>query len=98
MMTATPKDDRARLHLILRGRIQGVFFRGATLDEAQTLGITGWVRNLPSGEVEIVAEGRRDHLRMLSAWAQIGPPGARVEDAVEEWEDFRNEFSSFRVR
>jgi acylphosphatase len=97
-MTVTPKDQPARLHLILRGRVQGVFFRRATLDEAQALGITGWVRNLASGEVEIVAEGRRDHLKVLSAWAQIGPPGARVEDAVEEWEDFRNEFSSFRVR
>jgi acylphosphatase len=93
-----PNLDQARLHLIVRGRVQGVFFRRATLDEAQALGITGWVRNLPSGEVEIVAEGRRDHLKMLSAWAQIGPPGARVEDATEEWEDFRNEFSSFRVR
>jgi acylphosphatase len=98
MMTPNPEDDLARLHLILRGRVQGVFFRRATLDEAQALGITGWVRNLHSGEVEIVAEGRRDHLRMLSAWTQTGPPGASVADATEEWEDFRNDFSSFRVR
>jgi acylphosphatase len=92
-------DDRARLRMIVSGRVQGVFFRGATMDEARSLGLTGWVRNLPSGdEVEIVAEGSRRNLQMLWAWAHTGPPGARVHDVTEEWSDYRGEFTSFRVR
>jgi acylphosphatase len=92
-------DDRARLRMIVNGRVQGVFFRGATMDEARSLGLTGWVRNLPSGdEVEIVAEGSRRNLQMLWAWAHTGPPGARVHDVTEEWSDYRGEFTSFRVR
>jgi acylphosphatase len=93
------KDDRARLHLIVRGRVQGVFFRHATMEEARSLGLTGWVRNLPSGdEVEIVAEGLRRNLQMLWAWAHTGPPGARVQDVTEEWSEYRGEFTSMRVR
>ncbi len=85
--------------MIVRGRVQGVFFRRATMDEAHGLGLTGWVRNLPSGEeVEILAEGPRRYLQMLWAWAYTGPPGARVHDVSDEWSDYRGEFTSFRVR
>lgn len=98
-MTDDRSNDRARLHLIVRGGVQGVFFRRATMDEARGLGLTGWVRNLPSGEeVEVFAEGLRGNLRMLWAWAHTGPPGARVQDVNEEWSDYRGEFSNFRVR
>jgi acylphosphatase len=98
-MTEDRNDDRARLHLIVRGRVQGVFFRRATMDEARGLGLTGWVRNLPADEeVEVVAEGPRRNLRMLWAWAHTGPPGARVEGVAEEWSEYRGEFESFRVR
>ncbi len=91
--------ERAQLHIIVRGRVQGVFFRRATMDEAQGLGLTGWVRNLPTGEeVEIVAEGPRRNLQMLWAWTHTGPPGARVHDVTEEWSDYRGDFTSFRVR
>jgi acylphosphatase len=93
------KEEGARLHLMVRGRVQGVFFRRATMDEARGLGLTGWVRNHHSGEeVEIVAEGSRRNLQMLWAWAHTGPPGARVQDVTEEWSDYRGEFPSFRVR
>jgi acylphosphatase len=85
--------------MVVRGRVQGVFFRRATMEEGRGLGLTGWVRNLPSGEeVEIEAEGLRRNLQMLWAWAHTGPPGARVENVIEEWSDYRGEFTSFRVR
>ncbi len=90
--------DRARLHLLVDGRVQGVFFRHATLTEAEKLGITGWVHNLASGEVEIVAEGKRPNLEILAAWAHVGPPGAHVTNVEEEWSEYRGEFSLFRVR
>jgi acylphosphatase len=98
-MVEMRNDDRARLRMIVSGRVQGVFFRGATVEEARSLGLTGWVRNLASGdEVEIVAEGLRRNLQMLWAWAHNGPPGARVHDVTEEWSDYRGEFTSLRVR
>lgn len=89
---------RARVRLIIRGRVQGVGFRFSALDEAKDLALAGWVRNLAGGEVEIVAEGRREKLRMLVAWAHRGPSSAHVADVREEWLDFTGEFAEFRIR
>jgi acylphosphatase len=91
-------SDRARLHLIVSGRVQGVGFRFSARDEATRLGLTGWVRNLPSGEVEMVAEGPRADLRKLSAWAHVGPSFSHVARADENWLDFTGEFSGFQIR
>lgn len=91
-------QDYARLRLVVTGRVQGVFFRRATADEARTLGVRGWVRNLPDGRVEIVVEGKRSNLKILAAWAHLGPPAASVTGVDEQWSEFRNEFSGFRVR
>jgi acylphosphatase len=95
---ASVDDDRARLHLIVSGRVQGVFFRHSAMEEAHQLALSGWVRNLASGEVEIIAEGRRKNLEIFFAWAHSGPPGARVADVREEWSEYRGEFGGFRVR
>ena len=97
-MTTQSKAGRARLHLIISGRVQGVGFRFSAYDEAKDLGLAGWVRNLYSGEVEIVAEGSRENLRMLSAWAHLGPPSARVTKVREEWLDSTGEFRDFQIR
>ena len=91
-------DEMARLHMVISGRVQGVFFRGATLDEAFALGLTGWVRNRPDRKVEIVAEGKRRNLEMLRAWAHQGPSSARVENVDAEWAEYTGEFSGFRIR
>jgi acylphosphatase len=56
------------------------------------------VRNLPGGEVEIVAEGRRENLLMLEAWAHLGPPSAHVTDVRADWLDYTGEFTEFRIR
>jgi acylphosphatase len=88
----------ARLRLLVSGRVQGVGFRFAALDEAQELGVSGWVRNLASGEVEIEAEGREDRLRMLAAWAHLGPRAAHVGNVREEWSDYAGEIDGFRIR
>lgn len=89
---------RARVRLIISGRVQGVGFRFSAYDEAKDLGLIGWVRNMPSGEVEIVAEGRRENLKMLVAWAYQGPPSAHVTEVREEWGDFTGELGEFRIR
>lgn len=97
-MTAQKQNGRARLHLIISGRVQGVGFRFAAYDEAKQLALAGWVRNMPGGEVEIVAEGSRENLQMLAAWAHLGPPSAHVTAVREEWLDFTGEFTDFRIR
>ena len=97
-MTAQNKTGRARLHLVVSGRVQGVGFRFSAYDEAKELALAGWVRNLPVGEVEIVAEGSRENLQMLAAWAHLRPPSAHVTEVREDWLDFTGEFTEFRIR
>lgn len=68
---------------VVRGRVQGVFFRQSTADQARRLGISGWVCNRSDGCVEGVARGPAEALEQLRAWLQRGPPAARVEGL--EW-------------
>jgi acylphosphatase len=68
-----------RVRAVVSGRVQGVFYRDTCRETASRLGITGWVRNLPDGRVEIEAEGSRDAVDRLLAWARQGPPRGRVD-------------------
>lgn len=90
--------DRARVHLVVSGRVQGVFFRGATVDEARRLGVAGWVRNLPDGRVEVLAEGERGALEALVAFCRRGPPAARVDDVEATWSAFAGDLGAFAAR
>src|SRR5262249_29527753 len=71
-------EDVVQVRLIVRGRVQGVWFRGATCDEARARGIVGWVKNRPDGAVEVLLQGERTAVEEVVAWAHTGPPGARV--------------------
>lgn len=82
---------------VVSGRVQGVFFRAATEDTARRLGLTGWVRNLPDGSVELVACGDESKLKELERWLWQGPPRARVEQ-VKSLEAEPQTFSDFSVR
>jgi len=90
----------ARAHLVVHGRVQGVFFRGAMQDEAERLGVTGWVRNRPDRTVEAEAQGERAVLDALIAWAHHGPPAARVTRVDVDWQtpaaDGRSRFDVVR--
>jgi acylphosphatase len=88
----------ARLSAIAHGRVQGVFFRDFTRTQAIALGVTGYVRNLPDGTVEAVAEGSREALESLLAQLRVGPPSARVDRVDDQWGDHRGEFVRFEVR
>jgi acylphosphatase len=87
-----------QLRMIVSGRVQGVGFRYTAREEAQGLALRGWVRNRPSGAVEIVAEGREDVLQMLAAWAHRGPLAAHVSRVHEEWSEYTGQFADFRIR
>jgi acylphosphatase len=97
-LTTQKQKERARLHLVISGRVQGVGFRFSAYDEAKELALAGYVRNLPKGDVEIVAEGSRENLQLLAAWAHLGPPSAHVTAVREEWSDSTGEFTDFRIR
>jgi len=74
-----------RLHARVTGRVQGVFFRASTLQQAVASELKGFVRNLPDGSVELEAEGEEILLNRLLTWVEHGPPGARVDRVEVEW-------------
>ncbi len=91
-------SDVRRIHAWISGRVQGVFYRASTHDKATALGLEGWVRNLPDGRVELVAEGPAEKIEELLEWCKQGPPGARVTNIEVEQEEPTGEFANFSVR
>ena len=84
------------LHLVIHGRVQGVWFRESMRQEAERLGVTGWVRNRSDGTVEAVVQGDAAGLDALLAWCRVGPPLARVERI--ESAPAEGEFAEFTKR
>jgi len=70
------------VHLIIKGRVQGVFYRATAKDMADQIGVSGWVRNTEEGDVEIVATGTEDRLERFIGWCKTGPRKAVVTDVV----------------
>lgn len=91
-------SSKAGVHILVEGRVQGVYFRWSTRDEARDLNLTGWVRNLYDGTVEVMAEGEKDRLDLLIEWCRHGPPGARVTDVSVEWQEYTGQYDSFFIR
>jgi acylphosphatase len=83
---------------MISGFVQGVFFRASAAQAARKLQVSGWVRNLADGRVEVAAEGEEAMLNRLIAWCRQGPPGARVDDVSVEWSDDLNGLSQFQIR
>ena len=90
--------ERARVHLLVSGLVQGVFYRQSTVDEARRLGVAGWVRNLADGRVEVEAEGEKGALEGLVAFCRRGPPAARVDDLAARWSAFAGDLGPFAAR
>ena len=89
--------NRIRVELVIRGRVQGVFFRQSTKEIAERLGLTGWVRNCPDGSVTAVFEGEIQAIESAITWCRQGPPSARVSDVEVIWGDASGEFPDFRI-
>ena len=83
--------SQARARVNVRGRVQGVFFRAETRDRARSLGLGGWVRNVPDGSVEAVFEGERERIDSILAWCRRGPSLAEVDGVDVAWEEPRGE-------
>ncbi|MCD6461772.1 MAG: acylphosphatase [Thermoplasmata archaeon] len=89
--------DVVRIHVWFSGRVQGVWFRKHTCDKARSLGVSGWVRNLPDGRVEAVFEGPRDLVEEVLEYCRSGQPYARVEGVGKVEESPRGE-KGFEIR
>jgi acylphosphatase len=85
-------------HILVRGLVQGVGFRFATQRAARAIGIRGYVRNLPNGDVEIVAQGEPEAVERLIDWARHGPAGARVEQVTVQTRAPTSVLSGFEIR
>jgi acylphosphatase len=88
----------SRIHIWVRGRVQGVGFRAYVQQSASVMGLKGWVRNVGWDQVETVAEGDKSVLEKFIETVQAGPRASNVEDARVEWEPATGEFDSFQVR
>ena len=91
-------EMRKGIYIRVQGVVQGVGFRASTYYKARELGLSGYVRNLPSGdEVEIVAEGEEERLKELLEWAKKGPPGALVRKIEYEFLPYEGKYKSFKI-
>jgi acylphosphatase len=88
----------SRVHIWVRGRVQGVGFRAHVQQSASVLGLKGWVRNVGWDQVETVAEGDKSVLEKFIEAVRAGPRASHVEDARVDWEPVTGEFDSFQVR
>ena len=88
---------KARAHIFVSGRVQGVYFRDHTQRWASSLNLTGWVRNIRDGRVEALAEGDKEKVEELISRLKEGPPSAQVDKVDVNWEDYKGEFKDFRI-
>lgn len=87
-----------RIHARVTGRVQGVFYRASTRDKARSLGLTGWVMNMPDGSVELEAQGPDEKVDELVSWLYEGPPYAKVQDVEISELSLSDQEDSFEVR
>jgi len=86
------------IHAWVSGRVQGVWFRQSTKEQADANGVSGWVRNLPDGRVETLLVGDANGVRLVEAWLNQGPPLATVAEVVVEEIDPGQPFEGFDIR
>ncbi|UCE19073.1 MAG: acylphosphatase [Gemmatimonadota bacterium] len=89
---------KSRAHIFVSGVVQGVYYRDFTQSHATAMELTGWVRNIDDGRVEITVEGERDRIDHLVERLRSGPPASRVDDVQVDWEEYSGGFSNFQVR
>lgn len=94
----TENHDLARVHVWVKGRVQGVGFRAYVDYIARQFDVTGWVRNVGYDTVETVAEGSRTELERFVETVKAGPRGASVDESKEEWENPTGEFTEFGIK
>ena len=92
------QDDHTRAHVRVSGQVQGVFFRDSTRERAQELGLYGYVKNTPDGDVEAIFEGPEEAVEEMVRWCGQGPPHASVENVKANYEPAQDDLTGFEVR
>ncbi|MFL6385162.1 MAG: acylphosphatase [Nitrososphaeraceae archaeon] len=90
-------NKKIRAHLLISGKVQGVYFRHNTQIVAYRHKVTGWVRNLKDGQLEVALEGDEIDVGHVIKWCKIGPPEAKVEHVNVQYENYIGEFKEFKV-
>jgi acylphosphatase len=98
MQTVEGEKVKASAHVLVTGRVQGVFFRSETKHRADRHNVKGWVRNLPDGRVEAVFEGEKEAVEALIEFCKHGPSGARVAKVDLTWETYTGESDRFKIK
>jgi acylphosphatase len=88
---------KTRVHVVISGQVQGVWYRASTKEKAEELGLTGWVKNTMDGNVEAIFEGDELKVNEMIAWCHKGPPLAQVTDMKITRQRFSGEFVGFVV-
>jgi len=91
-------NELQRVHVVVKGRVQGVGFRAHVQYSARQVGVTGWVRNVGYDTVEAVGEGERGKLERFVQVVKTGPVGSQVDEADVEWQNATGEWSDFQMR
>ena len=89
---------KTRAHVLVTGRVQGVFFRSETKHNADLRDVKGWVRNLPDDRLEAVFEGEKEAVQTLIDFCKHGPSGAKVTNIDLTWETYTGEFDRFKIK
>lgn len=89
---------KKQAHIVVKGLVQGVFFRAHTEQAAKRLGLSGWVKNRPDGSVEIKAEGDEEKVKRFVEWCHQGPPSARVTGVDVSYGEVEGRFGSFGIK
>ena len=90
-------NDKVRIHICISGKVQNVFYRDFVKRHAIALNVTGWVKNLPDGKVEIIAEGEKEKVKQMVDWVKQGPPAAQVSNIDIERKEYKGEFKEFFI-
>ena len=91
------KVSNVRAHVLISGKVQGVYYRQNTMETAKKYGTTGWVRNLADGKVEAIIEGDEEIVKKVVEWCYRGPPASKVDAVDVSYEAYAGEFSEFVI-
>jgi len=89
---------KTNVHVIISGRVQGVWFRSSTKQKAEQLGVTGWVKNTRDGCVEAIFEGEENNIKEIVEWCHRGPPLAKIERVEVKNQNITNGFDGFSIK
>jgi acylphosphatase len=95
--SSSSSSEYIRAHLIISGKVQGVYFRKHTHDVSIQNYVNGWVKNLPNGNVECILEGLKSNVDKVIRWCHHGPPNSRVDKVQIKYESFTGSFTDFKI-